>query len=62
MARMIKVKLVRSSIGHPEKHRRILRALGLTKLNKTRQFYPNPAILGAIRKVAHFVELEIVEE
>lgn len=61
MARMIKVKLVRSPIGHPEKHRKILRALGLTKLNKTRQFYATPTILGAVRKVLHFVELELVE-
>jgi len=62
MAQMIRVKLVRSPIGHPEKHRRILRALGLTKLNKTRQIYATPTILGAIRKVVHFVELEMVEE
>jgi large subunit ribosomal protein L30 len=62
MAQMIRVKLVRSPIGHPEKHRRILRALGLTKLNKTRQLYATPTILGAIRKVVHLVELEVVEE
>jgi len=62
MAQMIRVKLVRSPIGHPEKHRRILRALGLTKLNKTRQLYATPTILGAIRKVVHFVKLEMVEE
>lgn len=62
MAQMIRVKLVRSPIGRPEKHRRILRALGLTKLNKTRQLYATPTILGAIRKVVHLVELEVVEE
>ncbi len=61
MARVVKVKLVRSPIGRPEKHRRVLQALGLTKLNKTRQFYASPTILGAIRKVIHLVELEEVE-
>ncbi|MCX7822687.1 MAG: 50S ribosomal protein L30 [Syntrophobacterales bacterium] len=61
MAQMIKVKLVRSPIGHPQKHRRILKALGLTKLHKTRQLYATPTVLGAIRKVIHFVELEVTD-
>ena len=35
MAKEIKVTLVRSMVGRPEKHRKILRALGLTRVNKT---------------------------
>jgi large subunit ribosomal protein L30 len=57
MAKPIQVTLVRSPIGHPEKHRRILQALGLTYLNKTVTLYSNPSIVGAIRKVIHFVEV-----
>ena len=34
MAKPIQVTLVRSPIGHPEKHRKILQALGLTYVNK----------------------------
>lgn len=57
MANPINVKLVRSPIGHPQKHRKILKALGLTYLNKTVTLYQTPSILGAIRKVVHLVEL-----
>lgn len=57
MATPIRVKLVRSPIGRPEKHRKILRALGLTKLNKTVDLYGTPQVLGAVRKVIHLVEV-----
>jgi large subunit ribosomal protein L30 len=56
-AKPIQVKLVRSPIGRPEKHRRVLKALGLTKLNKTVDLYASPQILGAVRKVIHLVEV-----
>ena len=57
MAKPIQVKLVRSPIGHPEKHRKVLQALGLTRLNRTVTLYGSPSILGAIRKVIHMVEV-----
>jgi large subunit ribosomal protein L30 len=57
MARPIQVRLVRSSIGRPEKHRRVLQALGLTKLNRTVDLYSTPQIIGAIRKVIHLVQV-----
>lgn len=57
MAKPIQVKLVRSPIARPEKHRKILQALGLTRLNKTVELYATPQILGAVRKVVHLVEV-----
>ncbi len=57
MDKPIRVKLVRSPIGRPEKHRRILRALGLTKMNRTVTLFATPANLGAVRKVIHMVEV-----
>lgn len=57
MAKPIQVKLVISPIGHPEKHRKVLRALGLTKLNRTVDLYATPTVLGAVRKVIHMVEI-----
>jgi len=57
MAKPIQVRLVRSPIGRPEKQRRILQALGLTRLNKTVTLYGTPTIVGAIRKVVHMVEV-----
>jgi large subunit ribosomal protein L30 len=57
MAKEIRVRLVRSMVGRPEKHRKILRSLGLTRMNKTVTLYDTPQIAGAIRKVKHLVEL-----
>jgi large subunit ribosomal protein L30 len=57
MAKPIQVKLVRSPIGRPEKHRRILKALGLTRLNRPVNLYGSPTVVGAIRKVIHLVEV-----
>jgi large subunit ribosomal protein L30 len=57
MVKPIKVKLIRSPIARPEKHRKILQALGLTRLNKTVDLYSTPQTLGAVRKVIHLVEI-----
>lgn len=57
MAKPIQVRLVRSPIGRPEKHRKILRALGLTRMNKTVTLYSTPVVVGAIRKVIHLVQV-----
>ncbi len=57
MAKPVQVKLVRSPIGHPEKHRKVLRALGLTYINKSVTLLGTPGVLGAIRKVIHLVEV-----
>jgi large subunit ribosomal protein L30 len=58
MAKPIQVKLIRSPIGRPEKHRKVLQALGLTRLNKTVNLYGTPSVVGAIRKVIHLVEVK----
>ncbi|MDM8514791.1 50S ribosomal protein L30 [Desulfobacterales bacterium HSG16] len=55
---MLKVKLVRSMIGRPEKHRKVLRGMGLTKMNKTVVLEDTPAIRGMINKVSHLVKAE----
>jgi large subunit ribosomal protein L30 len=58
MAQEIKVKLVRSMAGRPERQRKILRGLGLTRMHKTVTLYDTPQILGAVRKVEHLVEVK----
>ena len=58
MAETIKVKLVRSMIGRPERHRRVLRGMGLTRLNKTVELKDTPEIRGMINKVSHLVSTE----
>ena len=49
------VKLIKSGIGKPQKHRQILKGLGLTKLNKSVILLDTPEIQGMIRKVSHMV-------
>jgi large subunit ribosomal protein L30 len=61
MAGKIKVTLKKSLIGKPEKQRRVLRGLGLKKLNKTVQLEDTPAIRGMVQKVSHMVEAEEIE-
>jgi large subunit ribosomal protein L30 len=54
----IRVKLVRSIIGRPEKHKKIVRSLGIKKLNQTVEHYDTPQIRGMIEKVKHLVTVE----
>ncbi len=58
MAERIKVKLVRSMIGRPEKHRKVLRGMGLTRLNKSVELKDTPELRGMIKKVSHLVSTE----
>ncbi len=55
---MLKIKLVKSAIGKPEKHRRILRALGLRRRGSVVRHDENPVIEGMINKVSHMLEVE----
>lgn len=58
-AKTIKIKLVRSPIGAPDKHKRIVRALGLRKLNQVVERPDSPAFRGMVAKVPHL--LAVVE-
>jgi large subunit ribosomal protein L30 len=57
MSTHIIVKLDKSHIGMPEKHRAVLLGLGLNKLNKTVELLDTPEIRGMIRKIAHCVSV-----
>jgi large subunit ribosomal protein L30 len=58
MAGKLNITLVKSMIGRPEKHRKVLRGMGLTKVNKTVQLEDTPAIRGMVAKVSHLVKAE----
>ena len=58
MAGQVKITLVKSMIGRPEKHRRVLRGMGLTKVNKTVVLEDTPSIRGMIHAVSHLVRAE----
>lgn len=58
MASRLKITLVRSMVGRPEKHRKVLRGMGLTRINKTVELEDTPAIRGMADKVSHLVSVE----
>ena len=53
----IKIKLVRSPICTPEKHKSVVRALGLKKLNQVVEKPDTPAFRGFVKKIPHLLEL-----
>ena len=59
-AKKIRVRWVRSAIGAPKDHKDTIRALGLTRLNMTREFTDTPQIRGMIARVRHLVDVEEV--
>lgn len=58
MSGMLKITLVKSMIGRPEKHRKVLRGMGLTKLNRTVELENTPSVRGMVAKVSHLVVAE----
>jgi large subunit ribosomal protein L30 len=58
MSGIVKVTLVKSMIARPEKHRKVLRGMGLTKLNRTVELKDTPSTRGMINKVSHLVKAE----
>jgi large subunit ribosomal protein L30 len=55
MAGTIKIKLVRSPICAPEKHKVVVRGLGLRKIDQVVERPDNAAIRGMVAKVPHLV-------
>jgi large subunit ribosomal protein L30 len=55
----IRIKLVRSPISTPEKQRRVVRGLGLRKLNQVVERPDTPVFRGMVKKVPHL--LAVVE-
>jgi large subunit ribosomal protein L30 len=54
----VKVTQVRSQIGHSERHRGTLRALGLGKIGRSAEHKESPVLDGMLRKVSHLVKVE----
>lgn len=54
----IKITQVKSAIDRPERQKKTLKALGLTKLNSEKEVEATPQILGMVRKVEHLVKIE----
>ncbi len=57
MANKIYVKQIRSPIRRPEVQRKILKGLGLNKINKVSELNDTPSIRGMINKIPHLVQI-----
>jgi large subunit ribosomal protein L30 len=53
----IKIKYVRSMICTPEKHKRVVKGLGFTRLNQVVEREDSPSIRGMVAKIPHLVEI-----
>ncbi|ULQ58018.1 50S ribosomal protein L30 [Flavihumibacter rivuli] len=54
----IKITQVKSAIDRPADQKQTLVALGLKKLNASREVVATPQILGMVRKVEHLLKVE----
>jgi len=54
----IKITQVKSGIDRSERQKLTLKALGLNKMNATREVEATPQILGMVKKVNHLVTVE----
>jgi large subunit ribosomal protein L30 len=53
----IKIKYYRSTINRPVAHKRIVRSLGLTKLNQVVERPDTPGMRGMVAKVPHLLRI-----
>lgn len=62
MSEKLSVTLVKSMIGRPEKHRKVLRGMGLTKMHRCVKLENTPSIRGMINAVNHLVKVEEITD
>ena len=56
-AARLRIRQVRSGIGCPEKHKKVLRGMGFRRLNQVVEHPDNAATRGMVFKVRHLVEV-----
>ena len=56
----IKVTQIKSGIDRSERQKLTLQALGLNRLNATKEVEATPQILGMVKKVSHLIKVEEV--
>ena len=53
----IKVKMIGSVIGCPEKQRATVRGLGLRRMNQVVERQDTPQVRGMVKKIPHLLEI-----
>jgi large subunit ribosomal protein L30 len=62
MKEKLRITLVRSPIGHPHLHRRIVRALGLHHTYQSLIHEDVPVIRGMVKKVSYLLKVEKISQ
>jgi large subunit ribosomal protein L30 len=57
MSRVLKIRLIRSPIAIPGKLKKVVKGLGLRRINQTVKRPDNEATWGMVRKIPHMVEV-----
>ena len=57
MVNKIYVKQIRSPIRRPDVQRKLLKGLGLNKMNKISELIDTPSVRGMINKIKHLVQV-----
>lgn len=57
-SKSLKIRLIRSLTGRPQKHREVIKGLGLRRIDSEVIRPDCPEIWGMIRKVPHLVNVE----
>jgi len=56
-AKTVKIKMIASVIGCPEKQRATVRGLGLRRIHQVVEREDTPMVRGMVKKVPHLVEV-----
>lgn len=60
--KQLRITLVRSVIGRPQKQREVVKGLGLRKINSSVIRKDCPEIRGMINKISHLLKVEALEK
>lgn len=58
----LRIKYVRSAIGRSERQKKIVRSLGLRRLNQVVERENTPAVRGVVAKIPHLIQIVGSEE
>ena len=58
---MLRIKLIRSTVAHQWRTRRVVESLGLRKINQVVEHDDTPAIRGMVHRVKELLHVEVVE-
>lgn len=56
-SKKINIKLKKSLIGASQAQKKVVKSLGLSKINQVVEHFDSPTILGMVNKVSHLVQI-----